>query len=219
MKTNKYLLFPIIILFLTSCYIYKPYSEKEIIETEQNNINPQGVKSIRQSDQVLNPALQKTKGANNQTNSGPPENDSESLVGGRQKKPNTEQEKEQPEDQNKGRFASADGTVKNTTAEPLGSKKGNEKDPKPVDIKTKLQPNKYYKIIAFDHQYKIQVDKWEGDTLISHKVRKPSKQYKFHKDDIQEGTILERRFSKPFSDLLTVGAYASGAAIVLLLIL
>jgi len=88
-----------------------------------------------------------------------------------------------------------------------------------LGIKDKLQPNKYYKITALDHQYKIQVDKWEGDTLVSHKIRNPEKVYKHHMNDIAEDAILERRFSKPFSDLFTIGAYASGALVVLLLVL
>jgi len=86
-------------------------------------------------------------------------------------------------------------------------------------IKEKLQENRFYKITAREKQYKIQVDKWDGDSLVSHKIRRPEKQLKFHKDEIDEETILERRFSRPFSDLFTVGAYAAGAAVVLLIVL
>ena len=55
--------------------------------------------------------------------------------------------------------------------------------------------------------------------MVSHIIRKPQKEVKLHKDEINEELILERRFSKPFSDLFTVGAYAAGAAAVLLIVL
>jgi len=51
MKTHKYLLFPIILFLVTSCYIYKPYTEKEVEEmTQNNNSAAMKVKSIRNSD-------------------------------------------------------------------------------------------------------------------------------------------------------------------------
>lgn len=203
MKTNKYLLFPMILL-LTSCYIYKPYTEKDVEETVNNNNSQVVPKSIREEskgfnqrqDQTMSPAQiemmeKKEKEIENQKN--------QEKMNSSSSKPGGESDK------------SKRGSMNNI--------KNEESKPKEAGIKGKLQPNKYYKITALDHQYKIQVDKWEGDTLISHKIRKPSKQYKFHINDIQEDAILERRFSKPFSDLFTVGAYASGAAIVLLLIL
>src|SRR5690606_35977931 len=86
-------------------------------------------------------------------------------------------------------------------------------------IKIKIQPTKYYKITVEEKQYKIQADQWEEDTLVSHILRKPEKVLRFHKDQIDEEALLERRFSKPFSDLFTVGAYVAGGAAVLLLVL
>jgi len=87
------------------------------------------------------------------------------------------------------------------------------------NLKSKIQPNKYYKISVQERQYKIQADQWEGDTLISHIIRKPKKVLKFHQNQIDEELLEERRFSKPYSDLITVGSYVAAGAAVLLLVL
>ncbi len=209
MKTHKYLLFPIIF-FLTSCYIYKPYSEKDIADMAKPGDSMPSAKSLLNDDSSVK-ATTKSKKEQGIQNMSPEEAETQ-----------LKKEKEKEEESQKGQmsFSRSDGSGETTKAASKGKEmKSEEPKSKETGIKGRLQPNKYYKITALGNQYKIQVDKWEGDTLVSHKIRKPNKQFKFHKDDIEEEAILERRFSKPFSDLLTVGAYASGAAIVLLLIL
>lgn len=201
MKTHKYLLFPIILLLLTSCYIYKPYTPKDP-EKISNNSD----RSVRgmdlQSSKSINPAMSVRKEKEMQQNS------AELEV-------TNEKELQKLEEKNKNTHR----VTQNDTIPPIVSSDKNPIDPKDIPIKEKLEPNKYYKISALDNLYKIQVDKWEGDTLVAHKIRKPEKIYKLHMNDINNETVLERVFSKPFSDLLTVGAYATGAAIVLLLVL
>lgn len=211
MKKYTYILLPVIFL-LTSCYIYKPYSEKseEDLSKQQNNLlmTPKSIRVENSSDK----AVEKNK----QAQGGMSQEESEA-----QKRKEKEMERQKLENEkgneSQNKFSSdpeskskSGGKVTKTSEEPKVRE---------IGIKGKLQPNKYYKITALGNQYKIQVDKWEGDTLVSHKIRQPKKQFKFHKNDIEEEMILERRFSKPFSDLFTVGAYASGAAILLLLIL
>ncbi|SMC46423.1 hypothetical protein [Moheibacter sediminis] len=213
MKTNKYLLFPIILL-LTSCYIYKPYSEKEIVETiKKNNTSPAEQKSIR-TERSSDVAAQKTK-----EQQGTPQISLEDTEP--QKVLEKDQQPSKSDEKSNMGFSRSDGSSddKSKRNTNKGIVKAEDTKSTEAGIKSKLLPNKYYKITALDHQYKIQVDKWEGDTLVSHKIRKPGKVYRHHMNDIQEESILERRFSKPFSDLFTIGAYASGAAIVLLLIL
>lgn len=203
MKTNKYLLFPIILLLLTSCYIYKPYSPKD---TKSNSNG--GDKSIRaidlQSSRSMNPAMSIRTEKENQKNS------AEMNAELNQEREMQKLEELSKNDQNVTSNDKMPGSI---------SSDKNPIDPKDIPLKEKLEPNKYYKISALDNLYKIQVDKWEGDTLVAHKIRKPEKIYRLHMNDINTETVLERVFSKPFSDLLTVGAYASGAAIVLLLVL
>ena len=86
-------------------------------------------------------------------------------------------------------------------------------------LKIKIKPNLYYRIAADGEKYKIQADQWEGDTLVSHIIRKPEKVLRFHKNQIDPENLEERRFSKPFSDLITVGSYVTGGVIILLLVL
>lgn len=79
--------------------------------------------------------------------------------------------------------------------------------PKPTSVTEKLEPNKFYKIDVADRSYKIQVKKWESDTLVANVIHKPKKILKFHKNQINQSTIAERRFSQPVADILTVAAY------------
>lgn len=205
MKTNKYLLLPFIIL-MTSCYIYKPYKEKteEELAKQENSLTV--AKSLR-TDMSSGGEVSKAKREQVAT-----------MTPGE-----IETLKKQKLEQNKKSSPNNDAIKSEEDGEKItpetNSKDVKDKEPKIIGIKEKLQPNKYYKISALGNQYKIQVDKWEGDTLVSHKIRKPEKIYKLHMNDIDNETVLERVFSKPFSDLLTIGAYASGAAIVLLLVL
>lgn len=87
----------------------------------------------------------------------------------------------------------------------------------PSNIQDKLEVNKYFKIDVGGKPYKIQVDKWDSDTLVAHVIHKPKKILKFHKNQIDQSTIAERRFSNPTADIITVVAYASiGVGIYLL---
>ena len=86
--------------------------------------------------------------------------------------------------------------------------------PKATNIMEKLEPNKFYKIDVAEKSYKIQVEKWESDSLVAHVIHKPKKILKFHKNQINQSTIAERRFSQPVADIITVTAYAGiGAGI------
>lgn len=89
---------------------------------------------------------------------------------------------------------------------PRNTKKDNK--PKPTNITEKLEAGKFFKIDVADRSYKIQVDKWESDTLVAHVIHKPKKILKFHKNQINQSTIAERRFSQPVADIITVTAYA-----------
>lgn len=90
----------------------------------------------------------------------------------------------------------------------------NTNKPKATNIMEKLEPNKFYKIDVAEKSYKIQVDKWESDSLVAHVIHKPKKILKFHKNQINQSTIAERRFSQPMADIITVTAYAGiGAGI------
>ncbi|WP_312761917.1 hypothetical protein [Epilithonimonas sp.] len=88
----------------------------------------------------------------------------------------------------------------------------NTNKPKATNIMEKLEPNKFYKIDVAEQSYKIQVDKWESDSLVAHVIHKPKKIIKFHKNQINQSTIAERRFSQPVADIITVTAYAGIAA-------
>ena len=90
----------------------------------------------------------------------------------------------------------------------------NTNKPKATNIMEKLEPNQFYKIDVAEKSYKIQVDKWESDSLVAHVIHKPKKILKFHKNQINQSTIAERRFSQPVADIITVTAYAGiGAGI------
>ena len=58
----------------------------------------------------------------------------------------------------------------------------NTNKPKATNIMEKLEPNKFYKIDVAEKSYKIQVDKWESDSLVAHVIHKPKKILKFHKN-------------------------------------
>lgn len=87
--------------------------------------------------------------------------------------------------------------------------KASEPTPKSTNVQDMLEANKYFKIEVGGKPYKIQVDKWESDTLVAHVIHKPKKILKFHKNQIDKETIAERRFSQPTADIITVVAYAA----------
>lgn len=84
----------------------------------------------------------------------------------------------------------------------------NTQSPRPTNIQEILDNNKYFKIDVADRSYKIQVDKWENDTLVAHVIHRPKKILKFHRNQINKEKIAERHFSQPVADILTVTAYA-----------
>lgn len=91
---------------------------------------------------------------------------------------------------------------------PRSAKINQDKKPKPTSVTEKLEAGKFFKIDVADRSYKIQVDKWESDTLVAHVIHKPKKILKFHKNQINQSTIAERRFFQPVADIITVAAYA-----------
>jgi len=225
MKTLKYILLPI--LFLSaSCYIYRPYVEKEEkVNSGASALPSAGSLSLMDNDKAtkqkttLNPEAAR-------------EQDEKEKM--KQQKKQEQEEAEKKKRENVGKSDENGRVSKNMEFSPAANtnlespRKGKQDinstdspEPQIVEkgIRGKLQPNKFYKITAREKQFKIQVDKWDGDSLVAHIIRKPQKQVKFHKDEINEELILERRFSRPFSDLFTVGAYAAGAAAVLLIVL
>ena|SRR6218665_1033442 len=92
---------------------------------------------------------------------------------------------------------------------PRNPKTSRDKKPKSTNITDKLEAGKFFKIDVADRSYKIQVDKWESDTLVAHVIHKPKKILKFHKNQINQSTIAERRFSQPVADIITVTAYTA----------
>lgn len=207
MKTFKYFLLPFLFV-LSSCYIYKPYEFKELKETT-NGLGAQKSPSARLSSPTTpKGSFERSKPTDNMT-----EGDIEKMK--------LEELKNQSKENPNGMSLSRSQPVVDDSKQSLeaisiekGSPSGN------VDsLKIKIEPNKYYKITAEGKQYKIQADQWEGDTLVSHILRKPEKVLRFHSNQIEEEALMERRFSKPYSDLITVGAYVAGGAAVLLLVL
>lgn len=85
--------------------------------------------------------------------------------------------------------------------------RGKKTPPMVTGIEGKLLPTNFYKIEASGKSYKIQVDKWESDTLVAHVIHKPKKILKFHRNQINQETIAERKFSQPVADIITVVAY------------
>lgn len=94
----------------------------------------------------------------------------------------------------------------------------NEQQLVPINIQNELQPTKNYKIKVDGRSYKIIVDKWEGDTLVAHRLHKPEAILKIHKNQIDAEAMAEKRFSKPLSDIITILVYAGiGVGIYMLL--
>lgn len=228
MKKLNYFFLPLVFI-LSSCYIYKPYSVKEEIaqgDPNQKSASKAGI-SVRDTKQPTGNLSASSKNT--------PLDKGEI----------TEEEKQRikAEEANRNQPPTANNNIPGrTTSEIEGESAGTPKmtlgrDPNPINtgkvsrdpepkvalpagagLKQKIQPNKYYKITVEEKEYKIQADKWEGDTLVSHILRKPNRVLRFHENQIDEELLKERRFSKAYSDLFTVGAYAAAGAAVLLLI-
>lgn len=232
MKKINYFFLPLVFI-LSSCYIYKPYSEKE--EIAQGDPNQKSTSKAGISVRDTQPAGKLPNAPMNK-----------SLKEGGVTTEMTDEEKQRIklEEANRNQPPTANNNIPGrTTSEIDGKTAGTPsmtlgRDPNPINtgkvsrdpepkvalpagagLKQKIQPNKYYKITVEEKEYKIQADKWEGDTLVSHILRKPNRVLRFHENQIDEELLKERRFSKAYSDLFTVGAYAAAGAAVLLLIL
>ncbi|MCY0976785.1 hypothetical protein PGH12_06425 [Chryseobacterium wangxinyae] len=97
--------------------------------------------------------------------------------------------------------ASEKGEIQSKNVKPL-------QQPIPFNVQEQITSNNRYKIDVDGKTYKIIADKWEGDSLVAHYVNNPNMNLKFHKNQINNEKISERRFSKPLSDIITVAAYA-----------
>lgn len=238
MKKFNYILLPILFIF-SSCYIYKPFSESDLVE----NSSPR--RGGKQSNVVLmgdDKTPTRSISANNSSLKGNAPNAPGGKVNADQaeaelklqklaeiERGQQDQQKEAPNsttaDAGKTKKSQKFGDIgevkmdENPSASKKNSKAPSENTGEALTLKQKLQPNKYYKINVENKTYKIQVDGWEGDSLKAHVIRRPNKTLKFHENQIDEESVLSRRFSKPFSDLFTVGAYAAAGAAVLFLIL
>lgn len=236
MKNLKYFFLPILFI-LSSCYIYKPYTEKEGIAQSNNSATSQNkgisVRSQAPSKESSSTSVTKSKNAGMNSNSLSEKNmtDEDKL---KLKQEQLNQQQNPAENPNtsgkvaapnnggnatKGNLGMQENPLAVNTGKPDHSKVENPSAPSGPGLKAKIQPNKYYKITVEEKEYKIQADSWEGDTLVSHIIRKPNRVLKFHENQIDEELLKERRFSKVYSDLFTVGAYAAGGAAVLLLLL
>ncbi len=232
---KKLIPFLTVLFFVSGCYIYKPYSELSEAETNSNtdkavaltrpvpgeNPNADGNKTSTPSSRQMNnnqvPDLDQKEAEMKKMAE---ENMSEDDIKRMKEEQIKKQEMDNQTERQKGSFMTSDGR----TADDMRGKKAAPKPKQDIDfepgtLKSKIQPNKNYKIKVEEKQYKIQVDKWEGDTLFAHILRKPEKELKFHLNQIDEESVMERRFSKPYSDLLTIGSYVAGGAAVLLLFL
>lgn len=232
---KKLIPFLTILFFTAGCYVYKPYSGNNDSQTGiSKDAQAKSLRDTRPNTPVT--GVSDSQGAPRNRNQGPTEeemkmkNEELRKTGGgedgrRMKEEEIRRKKEEEikinreleagDDRGKGKVVMEsmdDGSMPEAVGiSPAASEAGS--------LKSKIQPNKYYKISVQERQYKIQADQWEGDTLVSHIIRKPKKVLKFHQNQIDEETLEERRFSKPYSDLITVGSYVAAGAAVLLLVL
>lgn len=211
-------LFLLLLFGLTSCYVYKPYTGIEV-DTNKNSNSMRSTKAVSLSDREQ--PTSRHKG---------PEGPGKSLDAGAAKSQAKKESKEEPKlgfIQNSQMEKEKELEIKKEKeAAEMRANDGNtlnpksgKADPNELGLKQKIKANKYYKISVAEKQYKIQADQWEGDTLVSHILRQPKKVLRFHENQIDEEELLERRFSKSYSDIFTVGSYVGvGAAILLFLL-
>lgn len=252
MMRTKFFAFLCILFFVSSCYIYKPFTEEEEDETTEVITNPKlksasikdgGVVSVREM-KTEKPELKKAD---------PQMADEQKRKEDEERKRREIEEMKRKETEEKGEIkstlnASNEEEMKrkemetemkmkeieaqkqeeerrmNIKAGKIGGgdvgKVSKEKESSEVkDIKEKLVANRYYKITANGKRLKVMATGWEGDTLNVHIIRKPQKALKFHKDQIDEETIEARHFSKPYSDIITIGSYIAAGFAVLLIVL
>lgn len=220
MKKFTFLLLSLLFI-LSSCYIYKPYQFKEVEASVSTR--PGGPVSLR-SDAKSEKQVPNSKEDAERKKRAEEAQKKEQMKSEQKAKtdlsspdlPESGIKVEEEKEKRTGSFSTKESPDKNIVTE----KKVPQVEISSEDsLKIKIQPTKYYKIAVEGKQYKIQADQWEGDTLVSHILRKPEKVLRFHKNQIDEENLLERRFSKPFSDMITIGAYVVGGAAVLLLVL
>lgn len=219
-------LFLLLLFGLTSCYVYKPYTGIEV-DTNNKSSSMRSTKGISLSDREI--PTSRHKG---------PEGPGKSVVTGDLKiedqtdNPDLAAKNREIEEQKlkemeaaekraeaNGKIVGKPGNDQNLVPSKNQSHPKGESELKELSLKEKIKANKYYKISVAEKQYKIQADQWEGDTLVSHILRQPKKVLRFHENQIDEEELLERRFSKSYSDIFTVGSYVGvGAAILLFLL-
>ena len=220
MKNFTFLIFAILFVF-SGCYIYKPYQFKEV-----ETVSPaekKGAVSLRPGIEKENQKEREKENAIRKERAEEESKQQQKSEMGLKSPDLTEKEKQELEEKE---------AKSNENLSLIKSKDPNENistqnndAPVPLitstedSLKIKIKPNRYYRITADGKKYKIQADQWEGDTLVSHKLRRPETVLRFHKNQIDEENLEERRFSKPFSDLITVGSYVAGGVVVLLLVL
>lgn len=231
---KKLIPFLTILFFTTGCYIYKPYSGNIDSKTGvSKDVQARSLRDSRPNTPVT--GVSDSQGAPRDRNQRSGEEDmkakneelmktgggedgrkmkEEEIRKSKEEEMKRSKEMESAGNREKGKVVMDDGSIPPEAVgiSPAGGDTG-------VGLKSKIQPNKYYKISVQERQYKIQADQWEGDTLVSHIIRKPKKVLKFHQNQIDEESLEERRFSKPYSDLITVGSYVAAGAAVLLLVL
>lgn len=214
MKKINFLILAILFVF-SSCYIYKPYQFKEVETLSANE--KKGAISLR-------PEIEKEKANESSVRKQRAEEEKklEQKSQMELKSPDlTEKERQKIQETETGQnsFSTVTGDTGNNSNVSVPKNIPQTSISTEDSLKIKIKPNLYYRILADGKKYKIQAEQWEGDTLVSHILRKPEKVLRFHKNQIDEENLEERRFSKPFSDLITVGSYVAGGVAVLLLVL
>ncbi|MDD3773491.1 MAG: hypothetical protein RBT46_00715 [Weeksellaceae bacterium] len=212
MKNNTILfLVSLVFLFLfTNCYVYRSYTEvSESEASSQNNkrnssastLSGRNAQDVGNEKKEMSPKERELNARKEKE-----ERKREENPASRTSNPNlnlTSQEKEFSSQKDENH------TTKNS----------NSANTENLSLKEILKPNKFYKIQVEEKRYKIQVDKWEGDTLVSHIIRRPNKKLRFHENQIDEESVLARKFSKPMTDIITVGSYVTAGTAILLLFL
>lgn len=233
--------------FATSCYIYKPYTGGSQ-DVGKSNSKQQQAKSLREpktdgneetakvaQDMTLdtgksNPQADELKRKKEEEAMKMREEETRKMKEAEMGKYNEDEIRKKKEEEEQGAKvgkasmsisqAPADAQRKSSPDIVAASKNSTDSEKSTSgSLKSKIQPNKYYRIIVDEKRYKIQADKWEKDTLVCHIIRKPKKVLRFSQNQIDEESLEERRFSKPYSDIITISSYVATGVAVLLLIL
>lgn len=218
MKNLKPLLLTLI-LILSSCYVYRPYSgEEEVVENTTSRrgglASPSSIRGVQRSTSEVSIGTIRRDAV---------DPDKENAIEESKKiEENKRIDEELKGSGQVGTIQTASKKQEEFEAEEAEKEKARKIELEGSDeltLKEMLKPNRHYKLTVEEKRYKVQVDKWEGDTLISHVIRKPERVLKFHENQIDQEEVLERRFSKPISDMITIGSYIAVGATALLLLL